>query len=387
MKKKILVIIPGFKHGGTNRSLYNLLSIIDKDKYDIDIFGMSSKGYYRDLFKNHKILAGSFLVYALMSNLNEEKNLTKILYATVKIVKKTLSIFKIDLKQIIYKIVSKKKQFQQYDTIIAFQEGEATLFASYTECKNKIGWIHCNYQEYLKYLNIKPEKGLYCKFDTIVCVSKYTQQLFASLLPELRDKVVAIHNSLDTGTVKEQATKERVPIVFDKKMFTIISVGRIDISKRFSAIPEIIFKLKKEGLVLKWILIGGVSHPEEELIFLKNIQKYKVQDYISYLGEVNNPYPYIANSDLLVSTSISEAFPYVLIEAKALGVPVLVTNFGSAEECVIQNVEGVITPIEKMANELENLITDEVFYTSLKSNLSNFQYDNDLILSKLYNIL
>lgn len=387
IEKKILIIVPGFKHGGTNRSLYNLLSIIDKDKYSIDVFGMSPKGFYSDLFENNKILIRGFLFSALMSNLKDEIFIKKALFAFIKMIVKIMSFFKIDVKKYIYEITAKKNQFSQYDSIIAFQEGEATLFASKIKCKNKIAWIHCNYAEYLKYLKKGPEIDIYNNFNSIVCVSNYTKKVFSELIPELSNRVYKIHNALNVESVKSQSLNTDLSEVFKNNVFNIISVGRLDIFKRFSVIPEIIFKLKNKGLVFKWFLIGGISHVEEEQNLLNNIQKYNVQDYFNYIGEVDNPYPYIAKSNLLVSTSLSEAFPYVLIEAKALGTPVLVTNFGSAEECVIQGVEGIITPIEEMHDELEKLINDKVLYDSIRYNLQNFDYDNDLILKEFDNIL
>lgn len=387
-RKRILIIIPGFKHGGTNRSLFNLLSIIDKDRYDINVFGMSPNGYYKDLLKDQNVLREEIFLSALMSNLSEEKSIKrKIFFTLIKILVKLFSFLKFDMKDLFYKSIGKKQQFQQYDTIVAFQEGDSTLFVSKIECKNKIAWIHCNYVEYLKYLNIGPEISIYKNFASIVCVSNYTKKVFSDLMPELSERVYAIHNTLNIDSVIKQSINADLSDVFKSNIFNIISVGRIDTSKRFSAIPEIIYKLKNKGFVFKWFLLGGVNHIEEGQNLLANIKKYDVQDYLYCLGEVDNPYPYIANSNLLVSTSISEAFPYVLIEAKALGIPVLVTDFGSAEECVKVGEEGIISPIEKISDALEQLINDHELYNSIKVNLADFQYDNSSILQKVYEIL
>jgi glycosyltransferase involved in cell wall biosynthesis len=388
MRKKILIVIPGFKHGGTNRSLLNLMSLIDKNRYEIYIFGMSRDGVYRDLFKDSKILKEIVLISALVSNFNKQKNIfRKFFFGLIKISEKLFSFINIDLRQIIYKAVVEKKQFKRYDTIIAFQEGDATLFASQIKCKNKIAWIHCNYAEHLKYLNIEPETNIYKKFNSIVCVSEYTKKLFLDLIPELSEQLFAIHNTLNIENVLNQSINLNLSSIFNNNVFNIISVGRIDISKRFSVIPEIVNDLKNKGFVFKWFLIGGINHIDEARNLFANIEAYDIKDFFYYLGEVDNPYPYILNSNLLVSTSVTEAFPYVIIEAKALGIPVLVTNFGSAEECVKIGKEGMIAPIEKISDSIELLISDDKFYNSIKINLANFEYNNSLIMNQVYEIL
>lgn len=387
MKKRILVIIPGFKHGGTNRSLYNLLSLIDKERYEIEIFGMSNKGYYQSLFNgNHKILEGNFWFSALMSNIREEKKLKMILYALVKVIAKLLSFLKIDFKKYAFEIEAKKKYLQNYDTIIAFQEGEATHFSSYLKSKNKIAWIHCNYAEYLKYLKIEAEKEIYSKFYKIVCVSDYTKSVFLDCIPESKGKLVAIHNALNTEEVIKLSKENILPEIFNKDVFKIISVGRIDKFKRFSEIPAIASELKDKGFLFKWFIIGGISHIEEEQKLVKNIKKYNVEDFIFYLGEVDNPYPYIAKSDLLVSTSLSEAFPYVIIEAKVLHIPVIVTDFGSAVECILDGVEGYIVPLDKIGEKINMLLSDFNSYNFIKTNLISFKPNNNLIIKKINKI-
>ena len=35
--KKVLFIIPAYNHGGTNKSLQSILSLLIKEKYDIDV--------------------------------------------------------------------------------------------------------------------------------------------------------------------------------------------------------------------------------------------------------------------------------------------------------------------------------------------------------------
>ena len=67
MKKlKILFVIPEYSHGGTNKSLENLLSLLDKDIYEINIYSLYEDGgdYYKEVFKQY-IIKKSRLYYWL----------------------------------------------------------------------------------------------------------------------------------------------------------------------------------------------------------------------------------------------------------------------------------------------------------------------------------
>lgn len=58
MKKKILFVIPDFYIGGTNKSLENLLLLIDSNIYEIRIFSLYEDGdfYYKEkVFKPYLI--------------------------------------------------------------------------------------------------------------------------------------------------------------------------------------------------------------------------------------------------------------------------------------------------------------------------------------------
>ena len=48
--KSVLIIVPGFGHGGTNRSLLNLLAETDHSEVKIQILAMEQCGSYKEKF-------------------------------------------------------------------------------------------------------------------------------------------------------------------------------------------------------------------------------------------------------------------------------------------------------------------------------------------------
>ena len=74
MGKKILFIIPEYSHGGTNRSLENLLTLMDKSKYDIHIYCLYEDGpdFFKQLFSPY-VVKKSKLYYWLHDNIVTRK--------------------------------------------------------------------------------------------------------------------------------------------------------------------------------------------------------------------------------------------------------------------------------------------------------------------------
>src|SRR5690606_31126106 len=107
---------------------------------------------------------------------------------------------------------------------------------------------------------------------------------------------------------------------FEKESISLVSVGRIDNStKRFNLIPEI-SKLLKDASILnyKWIVVGDGPDMESNK---QLVEKLSVSNFVEFVGEKVNPYPYIERSDLFVLTSAYEGYPMVVGESMILGTP------------------------------------------------------------------
>ena len=61
-------------------------------------------------------------------------------------------------------------------------------------------------------------------------------------------------------------------------------------------------------------------------------------------GYQNDVRPYLAASHVLVLPSYREGFPNVILQAGAMGLPVIVTDVNGSDEVIEQGVNGVIVP-------------------------------------------
>lgn len=382
--KQILFVITHFGSGGTNRSLQNLLNKMDASRYKADVFVMAHQGPYSIELHNCTLLPKDRYIDALIARLDKRKGIEKL---PSMIVKLAARMTKYRFQDFLFKRISIKiKNKKHYDAVIAYSEGVPTRFVYYMNHHNKIAWIHCDYASYREHNSNVNEENLYRTFHSIVCVSDYTKESFKKIYPDLSSKVHSVYNIIDNILIWKQSQLE-CDIKFDKKKFNIISIGRIDPIKQFSLIPSIARKLIDKGGEICWYIIGPVGTKGEFDLLKENLKIYDVIENVKLLGEITNPFCYLINSNLLVNTSKSEANPYVINEAKILHIPVVCTNFGSSIELIDYGVNGYYEPLDRICNRIQFLIDNPDKYFSLKEELSNFVYDNDIILSKVYSLL
>lgn len=342
--KRILVTMPSYEIGGITTSLYNLLSSIDPERLRVDLFAQP-KGYYSGKMPNcNELPQNVWLSYPYVNGNIFIKIFQTIVYGA----RFLLSKVKIDIFPLIYHIGGKSLGSDKYDAVACFSEGQASTVAYYP-AKKRIQWIHCDYRRSGAASNYVGQKRVYKKIDKVVCVSEFVKKVFSEIYPEYASKTLSIHNIIDTKSIIEKSSAAISDTSFDHSGFTIVSCGRLDPVKQFSLIPSIAARVKSgTNIPFKWYIIGG-GDDEEKAKIESEIQRNGVEGIVVLLGMKDNPYKYMAKSNLYVCTSSSESFPMVVNEAKALGVPVISNDFPSVYESVEDGVDGYITTIDDMS--------------------------------------
>lgn len=383
-KKKILFVIPGFHIGGTTISLNNMLSLVDTTRYEIDLFALVASGTYKEKMKNCTILQDNLFYSSIIKS---KTPLRLIAFFLLSAARKVLKLIGFDGDVMFWKIGNREFAKNNYDVVVSFQEGGLTKMVSYIPSKKHIAWVHCDYSRYLSLLDNPNELPFYKKYDSVVCVSDYSKKIMQNCLPEIKNKIISIHNVIDYTKIRKSARNtEDIDPRFDTNMFTIVSVGRIDSVKQFEKIPALVAKIKKSGIPFKWYLIGGRGNKTITNKIIENTKNEEVEGEFIWLGEKTNIYAYMAKAKLLVNTSLSESFPLVINEAKVLGIPVLANNFSSAYESVEEGKSGFVLPVEDMAEKIIELINNQSLLEEIKEYLSLYKYDNETIMQQIYEL-
>lgn len=92
------------------------------------------------------------------------------------------------------------------------------------------------------------------------------------------------------------------------------------------------------------------------------VKQYELTDRVEFLGYVRDPFRVLAELDIAVHASIEpEPLGRVVVEAMAVGVPVVGTDGGGVPEMIEHGVTGLLVPMgdaEAMAEAIEQLIRD-----------------------------
>jgi glycosyltransferase involved in cell wall biosynthesis len=89
----------------------------------------------------------------------------------------------------------------------------------------------------------------------------------------------------------------------------------------------------------------------EKLHLQNQIYDLRLNDRVSLPGFSHNPYKYMEQSDVFISSSRFEGFPNVVIEALFCGTPVIANNYKGGINEILQYSEfGVIINIENFVD-------------------------------------
>ena len=371
--KSILFVIPSLEVGGTISSLSSIIECY-KNRYQISVFPIAYEGNLNVEFRD-LLLPRRTLVHAYNCTYKNTRGGMRLMAFLFKIIKRIFRFCHYNIETKLYSSLATNFN-DKYDVVVGFQEGNATLFASFVSSPHKIAWVHCDYHNYpLSGCEIK----IYSRYDDVVCVSKYTADRFKDVYPSLSKKVFHIYNLIDLDRIKSRSLVEIDDPVFKTDKFTLISIGRLHSVKRFECIPQIAKQLVDSNCRFRWYILGPHFSDSIYRELIDSISDNALSEYVFYVGNKTNPYPYLAQSSLLVSLSTTEACPMIFNEAKALGVPILTTDFGSAFEFIDNGKNGIIVPFEKITSTLENLINSPAKVEALKGANDLVDFNNVII--------
>lgn len=376
-KKKILMYAGAFRVNGITSAALSLLNAIDYETYDVTLF-----------------------VIELGEKL-QENNLHRI-PSEVRVLMRYGKIILTERQQCIYESMMRegflmkanqlpeleylmRREYMrcfgasQYDYIIDFS-GYAPYFTCLTakQCPQakKFIWQHSDIKE--DFMNTEKQKmnktvarlqgllSVYPYYDRIVSASKMVYEINKKKLAaeETRDKFTYCTNLMDEAWINKHLHGGRnakmdgmdyigiengqgtdgfmnmtfIPFPSDKGV-KFVTVGRCMPEKNHRSLILALKRLVSENVSCMLYIVGD-GYMREELEALA--KEECVSDRVIITGFVTNPFAVLNKCDCFIFPSSYEAQGLAVLEARAVGLPIVVSNYPAVESVLIKDGQYII---------------------------------------------
>ena len=166
-----------------------------------------------------------------------------------------------------------------------------------------------------------------------------------------------------SGVDLQQFTFSAIP----KGKIKIILVARMLWDKGVGEFVKAATVLKQQGVDADFLLVGSVDLGNPKSISIEQLEQWSKSGVVKWLGERADIPQLVAKSHIAVLPSYREGLPKSLIEAAAVGRPIVTTNVPGCREVVKEGENGFLVPardakklaaaIKKLTNNPKLLIT------------------------------
>lgn len=204
----------------------------------------------------------------------------------------------------------------------------------------------------------------YSVADHVIAVSEGVKRGLAEHFGISPTNMTVIHNPMDISRIQKEA-KEPISFPWPEEQ-VILGVGKLKKQKGFDILIRAFAEVRRK--VFARLIVLGSGELKGELEALAH--RLGVEDYVTLVGFVSNPWAYMARSDAFVLSSRWEGFGNVIVEAMACGTPVIAADcdYGPGE-IITHGKNGLLVPVEDVESLAETtcrLLEDREMAKSLK---------------------
>jgi glycosyltransferase involved in cell wall biosynthesis len=391
---RILIANIHMKPGGNRSSLLNLLSNLDLESNQVDLFLFVHDEKTREdisKIKGVRLLEESLplsMFYTPFKTYSEQKDLPKM--AMKKAVSFAARAF--GTRRTLLFLMLFQEKFSGYDAAVSFAHdkwvggfygGSNDFVRRKVEAGRKIGWVH-NDPYRLAFTREICERT-YRSFDCIVHVSNACKEKFDEICPKYRERSMVVYNTFNSEEIRRLA-EEKDP--YDDKGFRIVTVARMfNLQKRIDRIIECCRRLRAEGIKdFRWHVVG--DGPDMARLIQK-AESESLGEILVFEGHKDNPYPYMRHADVFVLTSRYEAQGMVVTESLITGTPVIVTDYEEAFEFVENGRNGIITmnSTDGVHAAVRDVLLNRGKLESMRECISRQSFDNSKAVKQFWSAL
>ena len=314
-KINILMFFPWMITGGADRFNLSLINRLDKEKYNvIVILTEPNKNVLRQEFEKHAI------VYDLTSFIDQKYWLAFVNYIIEK--EDINVIFNSNSKFGYYVLPYLKARYSRLPIIDYIHMEE---------------WYNRNggYSRYSSMLDSIIDKTLVCNENS----KNILQEHFGRREEDIKTVYVGVdEDEFDPAKYNKEKLLEKYSL--DKNKHILSYICRISEQKRPILLLAIINKLKEVRKDFKVLVVGEGNLLQKMKVKAKELN---LDDYIQFLGNIEQTEEIYKISDLTINCSIKEGIALTSYESLSMGVPIVSSNVGGQAELIDENTGILIT--------------------------------------------
>lgn len=315
-KINILMILPWMITGGADRFVLDLVSNLDKNKFEITILTTEpNKNVLRQQFEENAT------VYDLTSFLSQKYWLSFINYI---IEKNNINLIFNTNSKFGYSILPYLKSKNPNIPIIDYIHME--------EWYNRNG----GYSRYSTMMKSVIDKTLTCNENS----KRILKEHFGRNSEEIETVYIGVdEEKFNPSKFNKNELLEKYGLQNEKR-YILSYICRISEQKRPILLLEIVKKLKEKRNDFLVLVVGNGNLLEK---MKKKASEMEILENIKFLGNIEKTEEIYALSDATINCSIKEGLALTSYESLSMGVPVISANVGGQKELITEDVGIVVT--------------------------------------------
>lgn len=198
----------------------------------------------------------------------------------------------------------------------------------------------------------------------VLAISNVIHRNVIDTIPVSPERVLTLHDAVDTSLFSAETVdrfKVRREAGIPDDALVVGFVGRFSPGKGLEDLLQAAHLLRPNHPAVRYLITGEASHGEEGYAdaIHELSRRLDLQDVAVFAGYRSDVPSVMASFDILAFPSHAESFGVVLIEAMAMGKPVVSTNCDGVLDIVVDGITGITVPPKDppaLAHGLEQLI-------------------------------
>jgi len=173
--------------------------------------------------------------------------------------------------------------------------------------------------------------------DKIITVYTRQMELFSNKYHIPLRQFICIHNGIDPDYFKNTNLSN------DSRRLNIIHIANIREEKDQVTLLEAL-KILDEDFQEWQLIFCGKDLINMKYKFIKYLSSKNLEHKVTFIDYVDDVKALLANADVFILSSISEALPVSALEAMSMGVPCILTDVGGCSDIVDEGINGFLIP-------------------------------------------